>query len=91
MEPMLCDIKKLTLSSSLMYILLICVLKSTDGSLAPCDSISSVFAFPTDQQAVVQSIWSLSSSTNNVGNVISDFAGNAFFPQTTQNKIVRYT
>jgi hypothetical protein len=70
--------KKLTFSSPLVSILIICVLISTDGS--PNDSISSVSAFPTDQQAVVQSVWSLSSSTHSVGNVISDYAGNASFP-----------
>jgi streptogramin lyase len=89
MGPMICDIKKLTFSSPLVSILIICVLISTDGFVVPYDSIPSVYAFPTDQQAVVQSVWSLSSSTNSVGNVISDYAGNAFFPQTTQNKLVR--
>ena len=72
-----------------MSILIICVLISRDGFVVPYYSIPSVSAFPTDQQAVVQSVWSLSSSTGSVGNVISDYAENAFFPQTTQNKLVR--
>jgi streptogramin lyase len=84
-----CNMKKYAFSSFLITGLVVWVLVSLDGSLESYDSITPAFAFPPDQQAVVQSSWSLPASTDRIGGIVSDFAGNAYFPQTIQDKLGR--
>jgi streptogramin lyase len=89
MKSVMYKLDKCAVSSSLVTVLIICVFVSSDGSHGRYDSVPTVLAFPPDQQEVVQSIWSLPSSSSSTGNIVSDFAGNAYFPQTSQNKLAR--
>jgi virginiamycin B lyase len=48
-----------------------------------------VLAFPPDQRVVVQSTWFLPLSTSDTRNILSDFAGNAYFSETNDDQIGR--
>jgi streptogramin lyase len=65
-------------------------LKSSSSSLS---SMLSLFipaaAIPADQMRVVLSTWALPTYSKDISNVISDFAGNAYFSESTINKIGR--
>jgi streptogramin lyase len=51
--------------------------------------MTPVFAFPPDQQAVVQSTWNISGFVPEIGDMASDFAGNTYFSKQISNKIAR--
>ena len=61
-------------------LMMLCLFAVSDGL---------VLAFPPDQGVVVQSTWFLPLSTSDTRNILSDFAGNAYFSETNDNQIGR--
>jgi streptogramin lyase len=51
--------------------------------------VKPVFAIPADQTAAVLSTWAIPSYSKDIANVASDFGGNAYFSETSTNKIGR--
>jgi virginiamycin B lyase len=73
----------------LAIILVLCLVAVMNGPLTKYALFAPAFAIPPDQRTVVQSTWALPGFTQDVRNMISDFAGNAYFSETGSNKMGR--
>src|SRR5919108_277019 len=71
-----------------MLVSIVVVLTAVSFILKP-DFINNVFAIPTDQTTVILSTWALPTNPKNISNIVSDFAGNAYFAESDTNKISR--
>jgi streptogramin lyase len=80
---------KFVLSLLTATVLTLFFIATMNGSLKHSLLIAPAFAFPADQKTVVQSTWALPVFTQDIQNMVSDFAGNAYFSETSSNKIGR--
>jgi streptogramin lyase len=60
-------------------------------SSLPSSSLSVIpaLAIPADQAAAVLSTWAIPTYSKDISNLVSDFAGNAYFSESSTNKIGR--
>src|SRR6266513_2367751 len=52
-------------------------------------SVIPALAIPADQAAAVLSTWAIPTYSKDISNLVSDFAGNAYFSESSTNKIGR--
>jgi virginiamycin B lyase len=71
------------------FVFVIVAASTINGSFKQFTLIAPAFAIPPDQGTVVKSTWVLPESTQNISDIESDFSGNAYFSESSSNKIVR--